>query len=89
MHTLRAWLMRAADLFRSARRERELADEVESHLRLHTDDNVRAGMTPDDARRAAVLKLGAVEAIKDEYRDRASLPIVGQTAKDLRYALRR
>jgi predicted permease len=71
------------------RTERELSAEIESHLQLHIEDNIRAGMTPEEARRAALVKFGPVEAIKDEYRDRASLPLVGQSATDLRYALRR
>ncbi|HJR60306.1 MAG TPA: ADOP family duplicated permease [Vicinamibacterales bacterium] len=90
MRALRAWVMRLLGLLSGGRwRERELAAEIESHLQLHIDDNVRAGMSPEDARRAALLKFGPVEATKDEYRDRASLPFFGHIARDLRYALRR
>ena len=42
----------------------ELAAELESHLQMHIDDNVRAGMTPEEARRHALLELGGVEPTK-------------------------
>ena len=44
--------------------------ELESHLQLHIDDNLRAGMTPEEARRQALIALGGVEATKEAYRDR-------------------
>ena len=46
----------------NAQRERELADEIEGHLQMHIDDNLRAGMTPAQARRHAIQKLGGVES---------------------------
>jgi len=63
VRTLRAWLIRTVGVMRGRRRERELSDEVESHLQLHIDDNIRAGMTPEEARRAALVKFGPVEAL--------------------------
>src|SRR4051812_27779024 len=69
MRTLRAWIRRLAGTVAASRREREMADEIASHLQLHVDDNVRAGMTPDEARRQALLKFGGMEAVKEEYRD--------------------
>lgn len=89
MRTLRAWVLRAASLLRGGRREREMAEEFESHFQLHIDDNIRAGMAPDEARRAALVKFGSVEAIKDEYRDRAGIPVLEIVLQDLRYAARR
>jgi putative ABC transport system permease protein len=89
MRLLRAWLVRFAALFRSGRRERDMAEEFEAHLQLHILDNRRAGMMPEEARRAALVKFGPVEAIKEEWRDRASIPIVELLLQDLRYALRR
>ena len=43
---LRAWLLRCKGLFSKDARERELADELESQLQMHIDDNIRAGMSP-------------------------------------------
>ena len=74
MRTLRAWIVRAVGLVGRTRRERELADELESHLQLHVDDNIRAGLSPAEARRAALIKFGGVEATKESYRDRRGCP---------------
>jgi len=57
-----------AALFTRRRAELDLAAELESHLQLHIDDNLRAGMTPAEARRAALLKLGGVEATREACR---------------------
>ncbi len=62
--------------------------ELESHLQLHIDDNLRAGMTPDDARRLAILKLGGIESTRQAYRDRSSVPFLEHLIQDLRFALR-
>ncbi len=88
MRTLRAVLARLAGSWPSGRRERDLAEELESHLQMHVDDNVRAGMPLDEARREAVLKLGGVEATKEAYRERAGLPFVEHSWQDLRFAVR-
>jgi putative ABC transport system permease protein len=75
-----------AELLQKDRRERDLADEIESHLRLHTEDNVRRGMSPEAARRAAVLQLGNPESMKERYRDQRGLPLLDHLMQDLRYA---
>ena len=46
------------------------------------------GMSPDEARRQALIKLGGVEQTKERYRDRRGLPLVETALKDLRFALR-
>jgi len=88
MMRLRAWLVRFAGLRPAARRERELADEIESHLQLHIDDNLRAGMRPEQARRDAILKLGGVEPTKEAYRDRSTIPFLENLLRDTRFAIR-
>src|SRR5712692_5035126 len=76
MRTLRAWLSRFAGLFNRERHYREFAEEAESHLQMHIDDNLRAGMTPGEARRHALLQFGGVAAIQEHYGDRRGLPAV-------------
>src|SRR5271168_2525224 len=88
MKQLRAFLLRLRGFFHSATGDRELAREMESHLQLHTDENLRAGMTPEEARRNALLKLGGVEQTKEAYRDRARLPILETFLQDLCFAAR-
>jgi predicted permease len=88
MRSLRAVLLRVVGLFRKARRDGELADEIASHVQMQIDDNLRAGMTPDEARRQALVRFGGVEAVKEAYRDRRSVPFLEATIVDLRYAAR-
>ncbi|HEX9224822.1 MAG TPA: permease prefix domain 1-containing protein, partial [Candidatus Acidoferrales bacterium] len=86
MRRLRVLLLRLAGLFRKDRRERDLAAEMESHLRMHIEDNLRAGMSAAEARRQALMKLGGVEQTKEIYRERRGLPLLETLFQDLRYA---
>src|SRR5260370_1587912 len=86
MRAMRAFVQRLSAFFSKKRWERELAAELESNLELHAEDNRRAGMHPEEARRAAVLKWGATESVKESYRDRKSLPWLETLAQDVRYA---
>ncbi len=88
MKWMRVWLLRLAGLFSKTRREGDFADEIESHLQMHMDDNLRAGMTPEQARREAILQLGGVEQAKQVYRERGTMPWIEDLAQDLRFALR-
>ena len=88
MRVLRSLFSRLACLFARHRRDRELADELESHLEFHVDDNLRRGMSPEEARRQAVIFLGGVEQTKEIYRERRSLPMIETLLQDLRYAFR-
>jgi macrolide transport system ATP-binding/permease protein len=88
MRGLRAALARVSGLWRRRRRDQAIADELESHLQMHVDDNLRAGMSPEAARRHAMLKLGGVAAATRAYRERSSVPFVEHLAQDLRFAAR-
>jgi predicted permease len=88
MRKLRALLLRCKGLFLKNTRERELADELESHLQMHIEDNIRAGMSPQEARRVALMKLGGLDQAKEAYRDRATIPFLESVVQDLRFTLR-
>ena len=88
MRRLRSALARLTGMFTASRREREMAAELDAHLALHIDDNLRAGMSPAEARRQALLKFGPVEGMKEAYRDRGGIPLLSHIARDVRYALR-
>src|SRR5260370_26464719 len=88
MGCLGARILRRAGLFRKARRERDLAAELESYLQMHIEDNLRVGMNAAEARRQALMKLGGVEQTKEIYRDRRGLPLLETLFQDLRYAVR-
>jgi len=68
--------------------EERLRAEIEEHLALQTDENLRAGLSPVEARRRALLKFGTVGTIEESYRDQRGLPSVEILTKDTRYALR-
>jgi putative ABC transport system permease protein len=86
LRQVRAFLHRLAGVFR--KRDDDLAAEIDSHLELHIEDNLRAGMTPEAARREANLKFGGIESAKERYRDRRGIPLLDHLAQDLRYGLR-
>src|ERR1700736_1894154 len=87
MKTLRAFLLRLAGTVQGGSRDR-FAEELEGHLQMHTEDNVRKGMSTTEARRDALMKLGGVEQTKELYHDRQTLPILEVFVQDLRYGLR-
>ena len=69
--------------------EPRLREEMEQHLALQTEENILAGMKPEEARRQAVLKFGPAEAIQESYHAEAGLPLIERLLQDVRYALRR
>ena len=88
MRRWRALLSRLAGIFSKDRRESEMSAELESHLQMQIDDNVRSGMSPEEARRAALVKLGGLEQTKQAYRERGTMPLLESAGQDLRFGLR-
>jgi predicted permease len=82
------WLRRLGGVFGKARRDRDFDAELDAHLQAHIDDNLRAGMTLDEARRNALLNLGGVAQTTEIYRRQQHIPLMETTMRDLRYALR-
>ena len=88
MNKLREWILRFGGVFNKHGKDRELDDEIESHLQMHTEDNLRSGMTPEEARRKAFIKLGGVESAKEAYRDQRGLPWIETLCQDIHYGMR-
>jgi predicted permease len=88
MRHLRAWLLRCAGLFRTDQGGRDFAEEIEAHLQMHIDDNLRSGMDPREARRQALIRLGGVQQTKEKYRNRRSLPLLEMLWSDMRFGAR-
>jgi len=88
MRSMRALFWRLSAFFRKQQRDAEFAAELESHLQFHIEDNLRAGMSPEAARREALLKLGGFEQTKKNYRDRRGLPELEALFQDLRFGFR-
>src|ERR1700682_6104974 len=86
--TARTWAPRLRNLFRKGKLDRELDAELASHIELHTEENLRSGMTPEEARRTALLKLGGLEQTKESARDHRGLPLLETILQDLRFGLR-
>ena len=85
---IRGWLMRLFGSFHRNRREREFAEELESHLAMHIEDNLRAGMSPEEARRVALVKLGGVTQVQELHREQRGLPMLETLFHDLRFGAR-
>lgn len=89
MRRLRRFLIRLTTSATRRRDEERLREELEDHIALQTDENVRTGMSAAEARRQALLRVGAVEAIKEDYRDQQGLPFLEHLRQDARIAVRR
>lgn len=74
--------------FAARRLDSEFDAEIEEHLQLLVQDEVRRGSTPEAARRAAALRFGGVAQVKEHQREHRGLPFLEASALDLRYALR-
>jgi predicted permease len=85
---IRGWMARFFGMLNRGRREREFAEELESHLAMHIEDNLRAGMSPEEARRRALLKLGGVTSTKERHREQRGLPMLETLLQDLRFGVR-
>lgn len=68
MRFLRRFFTRLANFATWRRDEERLKEEIDGHIALQTAENVRAGLSPPEARRQAMLKFGAVEPMKEDYR---------------------
>jgi len=81
------WL-RLRSLFRRGPVEQELDDELRFHLEQQIEENLAAGMSPEEARYAARRAIGGIEQIKEECRDTRRVNAIVSVSQDLRYAAR-
>src|SRR6266702_905053 len=88
MRALNRLFTRLHNFTTRCRGDERLREEIESHVAAQTEENIRAGMAPAEARRQALLKFGAVNAIREDYHAEEGLPFVENLLLDVRYALR-
>jgi putative ABC transport system permease protein len=88
MGALRGLGRRLRGLLRRDATERELDEEIRFHLELETEHNIRLGMTPEDARRRALVAFGGIEPTKEAHRDGRGGRWLEEFAADARFALR-
>jgi putative ABC transport system permease protein len=82
------FLLRLSALVRSRRTDREIDDEIAGHLEESTDEYVRRGLSPEDARRAALRSFGGVTQTREASREVRSFMWPEDVSRDVRYALR-
>src|SRR5208337_19193 len=80
--------LRLRSLLERGRVEQELSDELRFHLEKLREEHVAKGMTPEEARYAALRELGGVDQIKEECRDVRRVNNIENFIQDLRYGLR-
>ncbi|MGO9010350.1 MAG: ADOP family duplicated permease [Bryobacteraceae bacterium] len=85
---MRTLLARITAFFRKRELDRDLDRELAVHLDLAIEDNIRRGLSPEEARRDALVRFGGVEAAKEHHRDARGLPWLDSLLQDVRYALR-
>ena len=68
--------------------EQELGEELRAHLDMLTEENVRRGLSGEEARRQAQLELGNLSRIREDYRGQAGVPFLEVLSQDLRYGVR-
>src|SRR6202167_3953160 len=88
MKFFRRFFIRLSNFAAGRRADQRLREEMAEHLALQTEENLRAGMSPAEARRQAALKLGAAQAIREQHNAEQGLPLTENLLLDLRYAFR-
>src|SRR6266699_3189248 len=76
------------NLFSSRRMETDLDEEIHSHLEMLAEENIRAGMPPNEAHRAARIELGGIEQVKEQVREERLGNWLHSVLSDCRYAFR-
>src|SRR6266436_1343429 len=88
LDALRVFVSRIRGLLSARKLEHDFDQEVQCHIAMLADENIRRGMTAQEARDAARLSFGALTQIKEDQRERRGLPQIETHLKDIRYATR-
>ena len=88
MRSLRRFLTRLVNSATRRQEDERLKEEIKEHIALQTAENIRAGLSPVEARRQAMLRFGGVEAVREDYRAEFGLQIIEIFMRDLRFAIR-
>jgi len=68
--------------------DRELDEEMASHLEMAVEENMRRGLSPEEARRQALVRFGGVQQARELHRESRGLPWLDVLVQDLRYTFR-
>jgi macrolide transport system ATP-binding/permease protein len=85
---LRRMWRRVSNFVTRRRGAQRLLEEMEEHVRMQTEENLRTGMAPSEARRQALVKWGATETVRERYYAEKGLPLMETMLQDVRFAIR-
>ena len=88
MASLKQFVARLRAFLRGGELDRDFADEMQAHLEMAAEENIRRGMAPDEARRQAILRLGGATSLQSRHRDTRGFRILEDLVQDLRFAAR-
>jgi predicted permease len=88
MATLKQLIARLRAVFRGGNLDRDFADELQAHLEMLTEANIRNGMAPEEARRRAAVKLGSASSLQSQHRDVRGFRPIEEIGQDVRFAIR-
>jgi len=88
MDWIRVLFSRVVALFRGGKLDADLDEELRAHLELATEENLRRGLSREDARRTALCEFGGVTQIKERYRSERGIGWMEALGQDLRFAAR-
>ena len=88
MTRLRVFLRRLSGIVRKGSLEHDMDEELRFHLQMETAENLRKGMTPEEARSAALRRFGGVAQVKETYRETHALPVFQVLWQDVRFGFR-
>lgn len=87
-YSLREAFHQIRSLFRSEQLDHEVNEEMASHLEMAVEENLRRGMSAEEARREALVRFGGVQQALEQHRESRSLPWVDVLRQDLRFTFR-
>lgn len=88
MNSILHALQRVWAFLRKKELDTDLESEMAAHIELAVEENRRNGMTPDEARRQAMLRFGSLDSAKELHRDTRGLPFLDKFQQDLKFTVR-
>ena len=88
MNRLRAFWTRLINTLRRAPYSKDFAEELETHVAMDTERGIRNGLSPEEARRQALIRFGGIAQAHDAYAERQGLPGLESLLRDVHYSLR-
>ena len=88
MISIRDYLARIVSFFRKRKLDKDFDSELSTHLEMSIEDNLRRGMSEEEARRRALISLGGMDAARELHRESRGLPTLETILQDIRYSVR-